>query len=271
MTYHECVSMLESAGVENARYDAGVIFGKLFDIEPAALPLLSDKDFDSDELQSFIARRASGEPLQYIIGEWEFYGLTFEVNENCLCPRADTETVVELAIKLLPKDAEFLELCTGSGCIPVSVCKKRSDVKGIATDLFPKTLDVAKRNAERNSVSDKIEFVLADVFDADRWQGRSFDAIISNPPYIPTNDIESLSKEVKREPIVALDGGEDGLDFYRAIIKDYKKYIKKNGYMILEIGYDQSEKIKALSIESGYSCEIYKDLGGNDRVAVIKL
>ncbi len=271
MTYRECVKTLVSAGVENARYDVGVILGKLFDIEAAEIPLIADKDFDSNELQCLIERRASGEPLQYIIGEWEFYGLTFEVNENCLCPRADTETVVDLAVKLLPKEAEFLELCTGSGCIPVSVCKNRSDVKGIATDLFPKTLDIAKRNAERNGVADKIEFVLADLFDVDCWKEHSFDAIISNPPYIPTKDIEVLSKEVKHEPLAALDGGEDGLDFYRVIINDYKKYLKNNGCVILEIGYDQGDQIKDLSLKAGYSCEIYKDLGGNDRVAVLKL
>ena len=270
MTYRECIKLLESSGVESARFDAGVMLCKLFGVSSAELPLIMDKDFDSKELSLWVSRRISGEPLQYIIGEWEFYGLSFDVSENCLCPRGDTELLVDLAIKLLPENAEFLELCTGSGCIPVSVCKNRPDVKGSATDLFPKTLEIAKRNAEKNGVSDKIDFVLTDLFDVDKWKGYSFDAILSNPPYIPTKDIESLSKEVKREPLAALDGGEDGLDFYRVIVGQYGKYLKKNGMMILEIGFDQGEALKALAENAGYECEIYKDFGGNDRVAVVK-
>lgn len=270
MTYRECVKALMSAGVEDARYDTSVMFCRLFGIQMAELPLIMDKNFESEELSLWVSRRTSGEPLQYIIGEWEFYGLTFEVNENCLCPRGDTELLVELAIKLLPKDAEFLELCTGSGCIPVSVCKNRPDVKGTATDLFPKTLEIAKRNADKNGVPDKIDFVLSDVFDVDRWKDCKFDAIISNPPYIPTKDIESLSKEVKREPFAALDGGVDGLDFYRVIIGRYGKYLKKNGIMLLEIGYDQAESIKAIAADAGYTCEVYKDLGGNDRAVIVR-
>lgn len=270
MTYRECVKTLMSGGVEDARYDASVIFCKLFGMEMASIPLIMDKEFESEELSLWVSRRVAGEPLQYIIGEWEFYGLPFEVNENCLCPRGDTELLVELAIKHLPKGADFLELCTGSGCIPVSLCKNRQDVKGKATDLFPETLEIAKRNAERNGVSDKIDFVLSDVFGVDRWKEYKFDAIISNPPYIPTKDIEDLSKEVKREPRAALDGGEDGLDFYRVIIGQYGKYLKENGIMLLEIGYDQGDALKELAKEAGYACEIYKDLGGNDRVIIIK-
>ena len=269
MTYRECIKLLESSGVESARFDASVIFEKLFGVSKAELPLIMDKNFDSEELSLLVSRRISGEPLQYIIGEWEFYGLSFDVNENCLCPRGDTELLVDLAIKLLPEKSEFLELCTGSGCIPVSVCKNRPDVKGKATDLFPKTLEIAKRNAEKNRVADKIDFVLADLFDVDMWQGQSFDAILSNPPYIPTKDIEDLSKEVKREPLVALDGGEDGLDFYRVIVGRYGKYLKNNGKMILEIGFDQGEALRMLAKEAGFECKIYKDFGGNDRVAII--
>ena len=225
-------------------------------------------------------RRLSGEPLQYILGEWYFYGLTFEVNENCLCPRADTETAVELGIKLLPRGARFLELCTGSGCIPISICKNREDVKGIATDIFPETLNIAKRNAERSGVSERLRFVKSNVFDLDYWingEGKmlvpddKFDAIISNPPYIPTKDIEELSVEVKHEPRAALDGGDDGLDFYREIIQKYGVLLKKDGVMIFEIGFDQAEALKELSSNAGYSCEIFKDLGGNDRVAVVKV
>ena len=250
----------------------------LFGVQRSDLPFLFNKNFESDGLRDALERRISGEPLQYIIGQWEFYGLTFEVNPHCLCPRADTEIAVEKAIKILPPNAEFLELCTGSGCIPISVCKNREDVRGVATDIFEETLAIAKRNAERNGVDDRVRFVNSSVFDFDYWtqgEGRAlvgdgFDAIISNPPYIPTEDIEDLSKEVKREPRAALDGGDDGLDFYREIVGKYRALLKENGVMIFEIGYDQAEALKAISAEAGCACEIFKDFCENDRVAVVR-
>ena len=143
-------------------------------------------------------------PLQYILGKTEFFGLEFEVSPDCLCPRPDTEISVETALSLLPDDAEFLELCTGSGCISVSICKTRLGLSGIATDKFERTLAVAEKNAQRHGVLDRLAFVLSDLFDAPSYIGtRRFDAIISNPPYIPTREIEGLSDEVKKEPTAA--------------------------------------------------------------------
>ena len=279
LTYREIAEMLEKGGVEGADFEASLLIEKLFGASPLEIRLDRGKSYESEALREALERRISGEPLQYILGEWYFYGLTFEVNENCLCPRPDTETLVETAIKLLPRGARFLELCTGSGCIPVSVCNSRDDVCGVATDLFPKTLELAARNAENNRVGDRVSFVKADVFDIDFWicgEGSElvpeggFDAILSNPPYIPTKDIENLSKEVKREPLAALDGGEDGLDFYREIVDKYGALLKKNGAMIFEIGFDQAEHLEGIAKSKGYSIEIIKDLGGNDRVAVIR-
>lgn len=279
MTYGEAARKLTECGSDNGRYEAALLFCKLFGLDMSEIPLLSDRDFDSPELTAAIERRAGGYPLQYILGEWDFYGLTFEVSEHCLCPRADTETAVEAAIKLLPSGGRFLELCTGSGCIPVAVCKHRPDVSGIATDLFEETLAIAKRNAKRNGVKDRIGFLLADVFDLDVWEkgeGKAliphggFDAIISNPPYIPTKDIENLSKEVKHEPRAALDGGEDGLDFYRFIVSEYRKYLADDGRIIFEIGYDQGEALTSIAVEKGCTCRILKDLSGNNRVAVLE-
>lgn len=279
MTYGEAARKLTECGSDNGRYEAALLFCKLFGLDMSEIPLLSDRDFDSPELTAAIERRAGGYPLQYILGEWDFYGLTFEISEHCLCPRADTETAVEAAIKLLPSGGRFLELCTGSGCIPVAVCKHRPDVSGIATDLFEKTLAIAKRNAGRNGVKDRIGFLLADVFDLDVWEkgeGKAliphggFDAIISNPPYIPTKDIENLSKEVRHEPRAALDGGEDGLDFYRFIVSEYRKYLADDGRIIFEIGYDQGEALTSIAVEKGCTCRILKDLSGNNRVAVLE-
>ena len=280
LTYREIAEKLEKNGVESADFEASLLIEKLFGISPLEIRFDREKSYESEALREALERRLSGEPLQYILGEWYFYGLTFEVNENCLCPRPDTEILVETSIKLLPSGARFLELCTGSGCIPVSVCKSRDDVCGVATDLFPKTLEIAARNAENNGIGDRLKLVKSDVFDIDFWlcgEGRElvpeggFDAILSNPPYIPTGDIEDLSKEVKREPLAALDGGEDGLDFYREIVDKYDALLKKNGIMIFEIGFDQADQLERIAKNKGYSIEIIKDLGGNDRVAVIRL
>lgn len=279
MTYREAAARIEKASDTDGGFEAALLFERLLGIDSAALMTRRDEDFDSPLLEEAVARRESGYPLQYILGEWEFFGIAFEVNESCLCPRPDTETLVEKAIELLPRNGRFLELCTGSGCIPVSLCKHRSDVSGVATDLFFDTLETAKRNAEKNGVSDKIDFHLADLFDVDYFEGGSgkgsvprggFDAIISNPPYISKKDIASLSAEVKHEPIAALDGGEDGLDFYRFIVGEYRRFLAPDGVILLEIGYDQGEALCGIAADNGCSCEIIKDLGGNDRVALLK-
>lgn len=273
MTYKEAAARIEKNCETDGKFEASLLFEKFLGLDAASLMTRRDENFDNPELLAAIEKRESGYPLQYILGEWEFFGLPFEVNESCLCPRPDTEVLVETAIELLPKNGRFLELCTGSGCIPVSLCKHRPDARGTATDLFPDTLATAKRNAERNRVANRIDFLLADLFDIESFENEckgNFDAIISNPPYIPKRDIEDLSVEVKHEPIAALDGGEDGLDFYRFIVGEYKRFLSPVGVILLEIGYDQGEPIREIAERNGFSCEIKKDLGGNDRVAVIK-
>ena len=272
MTYKEAVKLLQKNGIEDPAFDAAELFCRFVGATKSSLLADSDKDYPSPELLEAIKKRADRIPLQYILGEWEFFGLTFEVSEACLCPRADTEVTVEEVLKRLPKNSRILELCTGSGCIPIALCHTRPDIKAISTDLFDDTLAIAKRNAELNGVADRIKFVRSDIFsdsltDADE----SFDAVVSNPPYIPTDDLEALSPEVHREPRAALDGGTDGLDFYREILSHYKKYLKPDGFIALEIGYDQAEDIVALAAENSFDCTIIKDLGGNDRCAVCKM
>ena len=178
--------------------------------------------------------------------------------------------MVEEAVKLLPRNASFVDLCTGSGCIAVSVADLRPDTHGVAVDLYPKTLDIAKRNARRNNVADRLDFVLGDVLSGEVLGEEKFSAIISNPPYIRRGEIDSLSREVSYEPRAALDGGEDGLVFYRAIVGKYQKNLDTGGRFILEIGYDQAEDIRAIAEENGFSCNVKKDLGGNYRVAVLE-
>lgn len=271
MTFREAMKILASAGIESARADTALLFHRLAGVDSARLPLVMDEDFDIPALSDAIEKRRGHTPLQYILGSWEFFGLEFAVSPDCLCPRPDTEISVETALSLLPDGASFLELCTGSGCISVSLCKARSDLSGIATDKFENTLAVAKRNAENHGVTDRLTLACADLFDTPDYIGeRRFDAIISNPPYIPTGDIDGLSDEVKKEPIAALDGGEDGLDFYRHIVSEYTKYLKDGGVVIFEIGYDQGEALGNIAESHGYVCRIIKDLGKNDRVAVLR-
>ena len=270
MTFRQSVTRLKNAGIESARADAAMLFEHFLNIEPSRLPLMYDEEIESEELCSAIERRAGREPLQYILGEWEFFGLRFKVSPDCLCPRPDTEILVERALSMLEGKGRFLELCTGSGCISVAILKNRPELSGIATDKFEATLNIARHNARANDVYDRLGFELADLFDRPNYIGREkFDAIISNPPYIPTKEVEGLSPEVKKEPAAALDGGEDGLDFYRHIVKNYSEYLTDDGAFIFEIGFDQGDDLRAIADGEGFVAAIVKDLGGNDRVAVL--
>ena len=239
-------------------------------INKAELLLKRDEDFCSPELEKAVKQRASHYPLQYILGYWDFFHETYRVTEDTLIPRQDTEKLVELAIRILPPKARFADLCTGSGCVAISTLASRPDCTAVAVDLFPKTLDVARENAESNGVGARLGFLRADVLKPDFMNELGkFDAILSNPPYIEREKLSLLDEELSFEPDTALDGGDDGLDFYRVIIREYGKYLSDDGFMLLEIGYDQAKAISAIAFDAGYKCEVYKDYGGNDRVAFI--
>ena len=271
MTYKEAVKLLKDCGVEDAAFDAAELFIHFTGISRIDLLSEPNADHSAKKLEDAIKKRAERIPLQYILGEWEFFGLSFEVCDSCLCPRADTEITVEEVLKRLPENSRVLELCTGSGCIPIALCHTRPDIKAVSTDLFEETLAIAKRNAERNGVADRTKFIRSDIFnDTLNEDEKSFDSIVSNPPYIPTKDLDSLSPEVHHEPLAALDGGVDGLDFYREILGYYKKYLKPDGFIALEIGYDQANDIIRLAAANSFDCEIIKDLSGNDRCAVCR-
>lgn len=256
MTFAEIVVALRAGGIENA-------FGEA--------RMLSER-FSDAELSAAVAKRKTHYPLQYILGEWGFYRETYEVNEHCLVPRSDTEILVDAAIRTLPNGAHFLDLCTGSGCIAVSVLANRPDTTAVGVDLFPETLALAARNAARNGVADRVTFLQADVLgapDAAAFPHGGFDAILSNPPYIPDAVVPTLQTEVGYEPSAALCGGEDGMDFYRAILLKWTPLLKAGGRIFFEIGYDQGKSISALAGECGFSCTVIKDFGKNDRVAVL--
>ena len=271
MTYGQIVDCLKDAGIENAETEAALLLWHFCSVPRAQLYSSPERNYESEALIAALDRRCEHYPLQYLFGEWDFFEETYFVNENCLIPRSDTECLVEKAISLLPENAYFADLCTGSGCIAISVLKHRADCRALAADLFPETLDLAARNAARNGVEARISLVLADVLRKDAPLGEeSFDAILSNPPYIRTAIIDSLEEELFSEPRAALDGGADGLDFYRAILAHHTARLKENGFILFEIGFDQKKDIEKLAEAFGFSCAVENDLSGNPRTALLR-
>lgn len=220
-----------------------------------------------------IEKITKGIPLQHITHSQEFMKMNFYVNEDVLIPRADTEILVEEVIEIAKKinAKKILDLCTGSGAIAVSLAKYIEDSQITAIDISGEALRVAKLNARNNEVEDKITFIKSDLFE--NVVKEKYDIIVSNPPYIKKDVIKKLNREVQKEPNIALDGGNDGLDFYRKIISEGYEYLKYKGYMCLEIGYDQKkEVIEIIEKQEKYSNTYSKkDLSGNDRIIVTKV
>lgn len=267
MRLSDAVRLLKEAGVENARHDAMEIFAELGGIERSAM-LFSDVLTDSESVISAIRRRAEREPLQYIIGKAYFFNEVYEVDENVLIPRSDTEILVEYAVGSIPAGKRFLDLCTGSGCVGISTLKNTKNTSAVLVDISRGALGVAKRNAELNGVSERAEFVLSDVMKS--TVTGEFYAVISNPPYVKNAVYDGLEREIFCEPRIAFVGGEDGCDFYREITKRYKDIISEDGFIAYEIGYDQGKALSDIAEHFGMSCRIIKDYSGNDRVAVLK-
>ena len=227
-----------------------------------------------NEFKEMISLRKSGIPVQYIVKEQEFMGLDFYVDSNVLIPRQDTEILVEEVLNLLKefKNPYVLDIGSGSGAISVSLAKLHKSVEITSVDISREALEVATLNSKKNEVFDRIKFICSNLFSniGDGYL-KKFDIIVSNPPYIPREDIKDLQIEVQKEPIIALDGGIDGLDFYKKIVKEGFKYISCGGYLALEIGYGQSFEIKNIMAENGYvDIRTVKDLRGINRVLVGK-
>ena len=275
-TYRSLAETMEQGGIEDPATEAALLLEHICGVSYATLMIERDHTYSSPALDDALARRLSHEPLQYILGKWEFFGCQFTVTPHCLIPRPDTEVLVETALKSLPRGGRFADLCTGSGCIAVSLLCARSDLTACALELYPETLKLAVLNAKDNGVAARFTPVEADLLGDGVEQlmpHAPYDAILSNPPYIPTDVIRGLSPEVHHEPHAALDGGTDGLIFYRAILKNYAHVVKPGGQIILEIGYDQAEALRDLanSYLPTASVRVLRDLGGNDRVVQITL
>ena len=222
---------------------------------------------EKELFERYMARRMKREPVAYILGEWEFMGLPFYVTPDVLIPEQDTEILVEEAMKDAPDGSRILDLCTGSGCILLSLLHYSNGSVGKGTDLSQKALQVAARNAERLGLTDRASFAQGDLFGA-LEPGEKFDLIVSNPPYIASDKIDSLSPEVRDgEPRIALDGGADGLSFYRRIAREAARHLVIGGCLVMEIGYDQAQPVLSLLSENGYiDVRVYRDYGGQTRV-----
>lgn len=262
--------MLTRLGFQTAALDAKLLTGHALGIDALALAVRENEhvdDADAASIAGLIQRRMSGESVARIIGEKEFYGLAFGLNAATLEPRPDTELLVDRAVAALKPGGRLLDLGTGSGCIPIAILANRSDATGLATDLSAEALSMARQNAERHGLAWRLNLAEGNWFDAVA-AGERFDLIVSNPPYIASAVIETLAPEVKAfDPMLALDGGPDGLGPYRIIAAESGRHLVPGGQVLVEIGYDQGEVVAALFAEHGFAdIGVHKDLNGLDRV-----
>ncbi len=257
---------LEKAGIQEAALDARLLLEEVCRTDRNTLLVHGDRAVTEEEetqFRIFIERRSTHEPLQQITGWQEFMGLRFSVTEDVLVPRQDTETLVEEVMRYLRDGMEILDVCTGSGCILLSLLRYSNGCRGVGCDISEKALAVAGQNAKELGIS--AQFIQSDLFES--IEGR-FEYIVSNPPYIRKDMIPTLMEEVRdHEPLIALDGGEDGLDFYRKITREATEHLYSGGMLFFEIGYDQGETVKLLMEEEGYEeVTVSQDLAGLDRV-----
>ena len=259
---------LTSKGIQNARLESEWMLCAATGLDRVGLYLNFEKPLIDEELSSYramVARRGRREPLQHILGTQEFCGLDFEVTPDVLIPRHDTETLVSEAVARMPDARTLADIGTGSGCIAIALALQLPDAAVTASDISEAALVVARRNAERHSAV--IEFLYGSLFTA--LEGRRFDLIVSNPPYIPTGDISALEPEVRDfDPQGALDGGADGLNLYRSLIPAAVEYLNPGGWLLLEVGIGQAEDVSRFFLEAGGYADPFTalDPGGIERV-----
>lgn len=269
MTARELLSWgeerLSKAEIDDAKLDAWYLLEYSLPTDRVSFLMNGSKPVTEEKKEQYevlIEKRASHIPLQHLTGVQDFMGYTFKVNENVLIPRQDTEVLVEEVLKV-SKGKKVLDMCTGSGCIIISLAKLGGIESATAVDISPKALEVAKMNAE--ALEAEVTFVESNLFD--KVEDR-YDIIVSNPPYIESEEVDKLTPEVKdHEPRLALDGTEDGLYFYRKIVEEAENYLTENGAIFFEIGYNQGEAVSELLRAKGYqNIKVIKDLPGLDRV-----
>lgn len=277
MTYRECYEQgcrtLQAAGIEEATLDARLLLEAVCGTDRNDLLVHGEQPVmpqAEEKYLSWIRQRAEHIPLQQLTGEQDFMGLTFSVNEHVLIPRQDTEILVEEVLKELHDRMRILDMCTGSGCILLSLLHYSNDCEGLGVDLSAEALEVAGQNVLKVLTPEKAEhahFLQSDLFE--KVEGK-FEIIVSNPPYIASAEVEKLMPEVRdHEPRMALDGTEDGLHFYRRIIKEAGKHLVNSGMLFFEIGYDQGQAVSELMRTQGYrEVQVVQDYAGLDRVVL---
>lgn len=275
--YEEGRRILEQAGLPDAALDARFLLEEVCGTNLQTLLVFPEKKVTEEEVnqyRAFIQRRKDREPTAMILGEWDFMGLTFRLNKSTLIPEQDTEVLVETALEELKRRGlgeatlRILDLCTGSGCILLSLLHELRNAGGLGTDLSEEALEAARENAVRLGLQERAAFRQGDL-----WEpvgDERFDLIVSNPPYVPTEVIPTLEPEVRcGEPYAALDGGEDGLVFYRRIMREAAGHLKPSGIIIVESGFDEAPQIAALMQDQKLrGIRIVKDYGGLDRVVL---
>lgn len=258
MTIFECYNqtkqMLKDAGIENAVFEAKQILYYITKYTSAQILERYNEQLDDVKRSLWVVttkQRCTGYPLQYIIGEWDFYGLRFFVGEGCLVPRSDTETLVAKALDFLKdkKDADVLDLCAGSGCIGITIANKMKQAKVTLVEKYDIPFNYMQKNAQRNA-SENTELVCDDIFCYE--PNKKFDIILSNPPYISASEMSLINREAEHEPETALYGGEDGLDYYRVILSRYKEYLKEGGMLAVEVGFTQAAAVSELFKQAGF-------------------
>lgn len=265
------IRLLEQAGVEESASDAWILLEYVTGLDRAHyyMEMMSAVSADKEQRYLELIKQRSGRvPVQQITNEAWFMGLPFFVNEHVLIPRLDTEVLVENVLKTVRPGMRILDMCTGSGCILLSLLHEEKSLKGVGADISPDALDVARRNSVQLGLDERAEFVRTDLFEAIPGDEK-FDIIVSNPPYIRSDVIPGLMEEVRdHEPLLALDGHEDGLFFYRRIVREAGRCLKPGGRLFFEIGFDQGDALRELLTEAGYKdVAITKDLAGLNRVA----
>lgn len=269
MTLKEATAYLYDAGIESADYDARELFRRFGGFDKSE-PIMANSKSSEKDLIDAIERRHSREPLQYIIGSTGFYREEYEVTPDCLIPRYDTEILVDYAVKSIPNGENIADVCCGSGCIGISVLKNSRTSSCVSYDISSGAIELTRRNAEKNGVSDRLLTVNDDVLRQGFALDGKYYAILSNPPYIPASVYEGLDAEIFHEPRIAFVGGDDGELFYRRLTPIFLDSLKDGGFIAFEIGYDQANLMHEIAQLYGCSCEIIKDYSQNDRVAVLK-
>ena len=268
------IQRLNEKNIQDSAIQARVLLSYVLKMDKNKLIINSEETVENQLEKTYLqllGKLIDGKPIQYLTNQQEFMKINFYVDENVLIPQPDTEILVEEVLKYAHKtntEIKILDLCTGSGAIGISLAKYIQNSKVWVSDISNNAIQIAKLNAEKNLVHTKMNFIESDMFK--KIDENQFDIIVSNPPYIKTKVIKTLPEQVKEEPYIALDGGRDGLEFYKIIANEANNYLKKNGKIFLEIGFDQKEEVIEILKETGKynNIECIKDLSGNDRVII---